>query len=254
MRSVTCHVCLGQFPKPACCALDVQPGRDGEAWRRVTVCQACYRELDPDLWISETCLRTVNSKTTFAELPVLPIALGLRVAAARNRTEPLFSRGRLFAPPWERQQVKRERRNLCRSVAVLDAQLRRTWQRPLRVTKDNRQPHIPLRSCVDRHIYRIHARNFSIGVFCVEDAGFVGIREKFGSYYLFAEYHWDLGANNYGTVTPLADLGPLPAGLRVEDEAALFTYLDNTYHNGSCAREREAQRAAYAAEEAEAEK
>lgn len=47
-------------------------------------------------------------------------------------------------------------------------------------------------------VYKFQARNFSYGVWDGVH-GFIGIREKFYSVYLFTEYHWDAG----GTVTPL---------------------------------------------------
>lgn len=48
-------------------------------------------------------------------------------------------------------------------------------------------------------LYKIHARNFSFGVYD-GNGGFISIREKFGSLYLFTEYHWDPPWG--GTVTP----------------------------------------------------
>jgi hypothetical protein len=62
-------------------------------------------------------------------------------------------------------------------------------------------PAIPLAACEDRRLYRISSRNFVYGVFSAETRGFVGIREKFGSEYLFTEYHFDTGAP-FGTVIP----------------------------------------------------
>lgn len=43
----------------------------------------------------------------------------------------------------------------------------------------------------------------------VGKTGFIGIRLKFGSKYLFTEYHWDQGPP-YGTVQPKEDLGLIP--------------------------------------------
>lgn len=60
---------------------------------------------------------------------------------------------------------------------------------------------IKLEDCKHGGLYKIHARNFSLGVFDEKQQGFVGIREKFGDEYLFVEYHWDTGAP-YGTVKP----------------------------------------------------
>lgn len=60
---------------------------------------------------------------------------------------------------------------------------------------------IPLDQCQKGSLYRIDSRNLAFGVFDGVD-GFIGIREKFGSRYLFSEYHYDTGAP-YGTVKPL---------------------------------------------------
>lgn len=68
---------------------------------------------------------------------------------------------------------------------------------------------IPLEDCKHAYLYRISARNFSLGVFDAEVKGFVGIREKFGTRYLFTEYHYDTGAP-FGTVFPQEELGPCP--------------------------------------------
>lgn len=68
---------------------------------------------------------------------------------------------------------------------------------------------IPLSDCVDRHIYALGSRNLVLGVFRKGTNGFVGIREKFGDFYLFEEYHWDCGPP-YGTVTVYEDVGILP--------------------------------------------
>lgn len=67
---------------------------------------------------------------------------------------------------------------------------------------------IPLSEVTQRGVYRIHSRNLSIGVFNGA-TGFIGIRHKFGSRYLFTEYHWDTGAP-YGTVKPQELLEYLP--------------------------------------------
>ena len=67
---------------------------------------------------------------------------------------------------------------------------------------------IPLEQCQKGGLYRIRSRNLSFGVFN-GDGGFVGIREKFGSEYLFTEYHWDTGAP-FGTVKPVELLEMCP--------------------------------------------
>ena len=73
------------------------------------------------------------------------------------------------------------------------------------------QPVQPVTPLVPRGIYRIHSRNLDIGVFNGVD-GFIGIREKFGSTYLFTEYLWEQGPP-FGTV-------------RVEGREHVATLLD----------------------------
>ena len=81
----------------------------------------------------------------------------------------------------------------------------------------NERKYIPVGECKRGHVYRIHSRNLSFGVFVPEkEDGFIGIREKFGSRYLFTELHADTGGS-FGTVRPEEDLGPL------EDERILLT-------------------------------
>jgi hypothetical protein len=81
----------------------------------------------------------------------------------------------------------------------------------------NERKHIPVGECKRGHVYRIHSRNLSFGVFVPEkEDGFIGIRVKGGSPYLFTELHADTGGS-FGTVYPEEDLGPL------EDERILLT-------------------------------
>lgn len=64
---------------------------------------------------------------------------------------------------------------------------------------------------VDGEAYRIRSRNLVVGVWRADRRGFIGIRNKFGSDYLFTEFHHD--ADPYvGTVN-----GMEPLGVRVPD-------------------------------------
>ena len=58
--------------------------------------------------------------------------------------------------------------------------------------------------CVDRTLYRIHSRNLTQGIYRTETGGFLGLREKLGSIYIFEEYHLDNGPCS--TVNPLEAL------------------------------------------------
>jgi hypothetical protein len=76
---------------------------------------------------------------------------------------------------------------------------------------------IPKDQCIERRLYRIRSRNLLYGVYRAETGGFLGIREKFGSVYVFEEYHYDNGPP-YGTVQPLEDLGAdLPENIRLSE-------------------------------------
>jgi len=74
---------------------------------------------------------------------------------------------------------------------------------------------LPLAACLRGHAYRLHSRNLTVGVFD-GTTGFIGIREKFGSRYLFREYHWDTGGS-FGTAQPFEDLGTVPAGIPIAE-------------------------------------
>lgn len=78
---------------------------------------------------------------------------------------------------------------------------------------------IALPDCRAGHAYRVRSRNLGLAVFD-GTGGFIGIRTKFGSRFLFTEFHRDTGAP-YGTVSPLRDLGPLPSN--IEARATLGT-------------------------------
>lgn len=65
-------------------------------------------------------------------------------------------------------------------------------------------------------LYKIHSRNLSFGVWD-GDKGFIGIRTKFGSRFLFTELHWDVD-QNYGTVSHAIDTGlDVPNNIEIID-------------------------------------
>jgi len=86
---------------------------------------------------------------------------------------------------------------------------------------------IPMDQCEDRRLYRIDSRNLSLGVYCAEQQGFIGIREKFYDRFLFVEYHYDTG-EPYGTVTPNeATEHVLPDDIELsEDDDRLFKWIE----------------------------
>lgn len=72
---------------------------------------------------------------------------------------------------------------------------------------------IRLEDCKHRGLYRLRSRNLAIGVFNEKSQGFCGIREKFGSRYVFEEYHVDYDGP-YKTAAPMELLPEeLPAEL-----------------------------------------
>lgn len=76
---------------------------------------------------------------------------------------------------------------------------------------EKRTDYIPLAECKKGFVYKIHSRNLGYGVYDGQ-GGFIGIREKLGSRYLFAEFHYDTGAP-YGTVKPLELICELPSDI-----------------------------------------
>jgi len=82
---------------------------------------------------------------------------------------------------------------------------------------------VPLEACIEGRIYKLASRNLEYGVFDGQ-TGFIGIRSKFGSRFLFTEFHWDQGPP-HGTVFGVEDTGVnvpnamvLATSLGTEDE------------------------------------
>lgn len=48
--------------------IDVEPD-EGDDWRSVALCHKCYHAIDADMWVSQACLRRIECKTPFTELP-----------------------------------------------------------------------------------------------------------------------------------------------------------------------------------------
>jgi len=76
--------------------------------------------------------------------------------------------------------------------------------------------YIPLNECKKGYLYNIVSRNLTFGIYDGK-GGFIGIREKFGSRYLFTEFHWDKDPS-CGTVKPIKELGRLPEGIEVTED------------------------------------
>lgn len=84
---------------------------------------------------------------------------------------------------------------------------------------------IPMRALEHGRVYRIQSRNLITGVWRGSSQGFIGIREKFGSEYLFEEYHHETGAP-FGTASAIYPLDiTVPEAEQNEDSTALFDLL-----------------------------
>lgn len=82
--------------------------------------------------------------------------------------------------------------------------------------------YIRIPDLVPRRLYRIRSRNLIFGVYNPEKNGFLGIREKFGSRYVFEEHHWD--QDYYPTVKPIEDLG-----IDLPDDILLAEHLPGSW-------------------------
>jgi len=83
--------------------------------------------------------------------------------------------------------------------------------------------YIPLEKCKDGWLYRIDARNSSLGIYNVKKKCFFISRNKFGTNFIFEEYHWDTG-EPYGTVKPLEEI-KFAGNFNNDDER--LAYLNN---------------------------
>lgn len=85
--------------------------------------------------------------------------------------------------------------------------------------------YIPKEECKLGFVYRICSRNLAYGVYTGhEKGGFVGVREKFDSLFLFEEYHWDNGPP-FGTVKPIEEVCELPEGMSPHEYK--YLYIEN---------------------------
>jgi hypothetical protein len=89
----------------------------------------------------------------------------------------------------------------------------------------NEEKPIPVAQLKNNHVYEIDSRNLSLGVWDQMNEAFVGIRTKFGSRYLAGENPAELGGP-HGTATAYAHVGPLPEGVDIADEQAVFNHLE----------------------------
>ncbi len=91
-----------------------------------------------------------------------------------------------------------------------------------------RENRIKLENCQHGKLYKLHARNIKIGVWCSETQSFIGIRTKFGSRFLADEHHWD--APEFATASPLEVIGEIPSDIVIDKNyygsEVIFQWLD----------------------------
>lgn len=87
-----------------------------------------------------------------------------------------------------------------------------------KVPKEDR-PRPKLEDCVPRRLYHVGCRNLTYAVYN-GDGGFIGIRVKWKSRYLFTELHWDK-CESFGTVHTAID-----TGIDLPDHIELKEYVD----------------------------
>lgn len=75
---------------------------------------------------------------------------------------------------------------------------------------------IPMDQMEPRRVYRLQSRNLLAGVWNPETRGFIGIRRKFDSEYLFTEYHYEVDPR-IGTASPLEALDMLPENIELKE-------------------------------------
>lgn len=78
------------------------------------------------------------------------------------------------------------------------------------------EKYLIIEECEHGRLYKIKSRNLSLGVYDENAKGFIGIRTKFGSRFLFTEYHYDTGAP-FGTAWPIEALDLVPSEIKIEE-------------------------------------
>jgi len=97
------------------------------------------------------------------------------------------------------------------------------WEKFKLELRDALLPYLRKDQLEDGAFYRISCRNAHCGVWREDQTGFEIPREKFGSNYLFVEYHWDNGPP-FGTSKPWEKLEPIPEEVG-GDEGRLLRYM-----------------------------
>lgn len=96
----------------------------------------------------------------------------------------------------------------------------------------NHFQHIPVSKIKLGYTYKLNARNFHYGVAHRNYGyvGFIGIRYKLRSTYLFSEIHWDENSD-FGTAKPILEIEECPVKDIHIDSPELFSYLERLEAN-----------------------
>jgi hypothetical protein len=78
------------------------------------------------------------------------------------------------------------------------------------------EKYIKQEECQHRAVYILHSRNLKFGVYNKHTNGFIGIRTKFGSRFLFTEYHWD--NESFATAKPIEIICEVPETIEIIEE------------------------------------
>ena len=84
-----------------------------------------------------------------------------------------------------------------------------------------KETYIQIKECQDGYLYRIDARNASLGIWDAEKKGFVIRRTQYEKTFLWMEFHWDAPL---GTAKPLEVLEKATCA---DDVTEQFVYLAN---------------------------
>lgn len=74
--------------------------------------------------------------------------------------------------------------------------------------------YLPIDKCKKGFVYQLESRNLLYGVFD-GGHGFIGIREKFDSKFLFKEYHYD--SPTFATAKPILEIEQLPEWIDIRE-------------------------------------
>ena len=90
---------------------------------------------------------------------------------------------------------------------------------------DYRLEYIKIEDLKNGYLYKIMARNASIGIWEERQKWFIISRFKFGTNYIFSELHWDAD-EHFGTVKPLEEIEKSPFNKFELNNSEMLDYLN----------------------------